>query len=79
MVIICLIKGVSCSAEVNLIPIKYIFSETMKAVLVMICLIIEVSHSAEVYLLPIKYIFSETMKVVLMYLSDYRSLLFCLG
>ena len=46
--IIYLIIGVFYSAEVNLIPIKHIFSGTMKAVLVIICLIIGVSYSAEV-------------------------------
>ena len=36
--IICLIIGISQSTEVNLIPIKFIFSGTMKVVLVIICL-----------------------------------------
>ena len=48
--IICLIIGVSYSAEVNQIPIKYIISGTMKAVLLIICLIIGVTYSAEVNL-----------------------------
>ena len=73
LLIICLIRGDTYFAEVNLIPMKYIFSGTMKAVLLIICLIIGVSYSAEVNLIPIKYIFSGTMN----YFSDYRSHLFC--
>ena len=63
--IICLIIGLYYSAKGNLITIKYIFSVTMKAVLVIICLIIGVSNSAEVNLISTKYIFSRTMKAVL--------------
>ena len=74
--IICLIIGVSHSAEVNLILIKYIFSGTMKAVLVIICLIIGVSNFAEVNLILI-HIFRNNEGRPGDYLSVYMSLLFC--
>ena len=63
--ILFLITGVSNFVEDNLIPIKYTFSENMKAILVIRCLIIGVSNSVGGNLIPIKYIFSGKMRAVL--------------